>query len=278
MRIAVVAPGTPITPDLAARVTAFAAAAEPDAELVFHPQCFLTHHHFAGPDDVRAAALIEVANDPAVDAVWFARGGYGSGRIVDRVVAALAPAAAGKTWLGYSDTGYLLAALDNHGIGTVAHGPMVRDFDRDGGDAAVARALAWLVRRDVAMVEPLAARHPCAAFNLTVLGRLLGTPLAPRLAGRVLLIEDVSEHVYAIDRALHQLCAADAVRGVAAIAAGRFSDIRINDPDFGAAPAELVRFWCERYDIPFAGAADIGHDAGNRIVPFARAAGDVMTA
>ena len=54
-----------------------------DCELAVHPQCFLAEGHFAGPDEARLAALREVMADPSVDAVWFARGGYGSNRIAE---------------------------------------------------------------------------------------------------------------------------------------------------------------------------------------------------
>src|SRR4051812_11103381 len=118
MRIAVVAPSTPIAPETAARVTALAAEAAPEAELVFHPQCFLRHNHFAGSDAERAGAFVETANDPAFDALWFARGGYGSCRIAEGVLERLGPAAGNKAYLGYSDAGFVLAGLYRNGIGT----------------------------------------------------------------------------------------------------------------------------------------------------------------
>ncbi|HEX8578977.1 MAG TPA: LD-carboxypeptidase, partial [Allosphingosinicella sp.] len=74
MRIAVVAPSTPLDPQLAEGVRAIAAEAFGQVELAFSPQCFLAHNHFAGPDAARAQAFLEVANDPEVDALWFARG------------------------------------------------------------------------------------------------------------------------------------------------------------------------------------------------------------
>ena len=57
-------------------------------EIVFHPQCFASHGHFAGDDDTRARAFLDVANDESYDAVWFARGGYGSCRVVEAVIGA----------------------------------------------------------------------------------------------------------------------------------------------------------------------------------------------
>ena len=61
-----------------------------DCEVAIHPQCFLTDGHFAGPDEARLSALREVMADPSVDAVWFARGGYGSNRIAEAVARRLA--------------------------------------------------------------------------------------------------------------------------------------------------------------------------------------------
>jgi muramoyltetrapeptide carboxypeptidase len=268
MRIAVVAPSTPITPEEAERVDSLALRVAPEADLVFHPQCFLRHNHFAGTDRQRADAFLEAANDPGVDAVWFARGGYGSCRIAEEVLAGLGAAARDKAWLGYSDAGYLLAGLYRAGIGNVAHGPMPRDIVRDGGEAAVERALAWLVRRDPATLEPSLGTGPTAAFNITVFAHMIGTPLQPDLAGHELLLEDVAEHLYRTDRAMFHISSNENVRRVAGIRLGRCSEVPPNDPDFGETEEEIVRFWCERAGIPFLGRADIGHDAANRIVPF----------
>ena len=268
MRIGVVAPSTPITRDVADRVLAIAAEAFPEAELLFHPQCFLAHRHFAGEDHERAAAFAEVANDPAIDAIWFARGGYGSCRIAEEVIARLAPAAGDKTYLGYSDAGFVLAGLHRQGFPHVAHGPMANDLRRAGGDAAVRRALAWLVRRDPDALEPGCDAVPSVAFNITVFSQLLGTPLQPELAGQTLLLEDVSEYMYSIDRSMFHITSNAGVRQAAGIRLGRVSEVPVNDPDFVADEEEVVRYWCERAGIAFLGRADIGHDGANKVVPF----------
>jgi muramoyltetrapeptide carboxypeptidase len=270
MRIAIVAPSTPILPETADRVTALAAEAAPDAELYFHPQCFMTHRHFAGEDRVRLEALVEVANDPAYEAIWFARGGYGSCRIAEAAIERLGPSARGKAWLGYSDAGFLLAGLYRAGFPDLAHGPMPNDLRREGGEAAVRRGLAWLTERSAEALEPGLGAEPAAAFNLTVLGHLLGTPLEPDLTGHVLLLEDVSEYMYRTDRTMFHVTGCDAVRKVAGIRLGRCSDVPVNDPDFGETEEEVFRFWCGRAGIPYLGRADIGHDAANKVVPFGR--------
>lgn len=266
MRIAVVAPSCPLKREAAERVSAIVAA-RGDCELVIHDQCFLTDGHFGGPDDARLAALREVMADPSFDAVWFARGGYGSNRIAEAALAELPPAARRKRYMGYSDAGFLHAGFHKAGL-DVVWGPMPQDVLRVGGDAAVNRALDWLVRRDPAALEP-ALEAPAMAFNLTVLSNLLGTPLEPDFTGADLLIEEVSEQLYRIDRTMFHVTASANVRRVARIRLGRVSDILENDPDFGRDETAIVEEWCARSGIPFGGRADIGHDAQNRVVPFA---------
>jgi len=249
----------------AARVTALAEAEFPEVTLHFHEQCFEAEGHFAGSDAVRLAAFLECANDPAFDAVWFARGGYGACRIAEDAVAKLDHAAQDKAWLGYSDAGYLLGALYRARIGQPVHAPMPNDIRREGGEAAVRRTLAYLAGSPAGL-EPTLDRHPTVAFNLITLAMLCGTRLMPGLANHVVMIEEVSEHLYAIDRLFFHLTAH--LGGVAGLRLGRVSDVPENDRPFGTDAEAIARDWCARHAIPFLGVADIGHDTANKIVPF----------
>ena len=141
-RIGVVAPASRMSPEVAERVPTLAKSLYPDRtpEIVFHPQCFASHGHFAGDDESRGEAFLDIANDESYDAVWFARGGYGSCRVVDAVMRRLMEPSRRKTYVGYSDAGVLLAALYRAGFETVAHGPVAQDILRDGGEEAVGRA------------------------------------------------------------------------------------------------------------------------------------------
>jgi muramoyltetrapeptide carboxypeptidase len=269
--IAVVAPSSRLAPEVIPLVEANAAALYPAgaATLFFHPQCLASLRHFAGDDATRAAAFVEVANDPGFDAVWLARGGYGAGRLCELVLPQLTEAARAKAYLGYSDGAALLGALYREGFAHVAHGPMPQDVMRAGGEAAIARALAWLVSRDPGALEPsLAPGRKAAAYNMAILSSVIGTPFEPELADHVLMLEEVSEHMYRIDRHFFHLTSNPRLRRVAGIRLGRCSDIPPNDPDFGQTEEEVARFWCERSGVPYLGRADIGHDAANKVVPF----------
>jgi muramoyltetrapeptide carboxypeptidase len=265
MRIAVVAPSCTLKREAAEAVQAIVDE-RGDCELLIHPQCFLSDGHFAGPDEARLAALREVMARDDVDAVWFARGGYGSNRIAEAALADLPEAARSKLYIGYSDAGFLLAGLHKAGIEAV-WGPMPQDVLREGGDTAVHRALNWIVGRDSAALEPQ-LQPPAMAFNLTVLSNVLGTPLEPDFTGVDLLVEEVGEQLYRIDRTMFHVTASPNVRRAARLRLGRVSDILANDPEFSAGDAVIFEDWCRRSGIAFGGRADIGHDAQNRVVPF----------
>ncbi len=273
-RIAICAPSTPLKRESIEQVSRLAAEEFPDVKLVWHPQCTESEGHFAGSDERRAAALLECANDPSVDAVWFARGGYGACRIADQVISQLEHPATEKTYLGYSDAGYLLGGLYRARIGRPVHGPMPVDITREGGEDAVRRALSFL-SGGAEGLEPSLDDHPAVAFNLITLAMLCGTPLMPGLARHVVMIEEVSEHLYAVDRLLFHITAH--LGSIAGLRLGRISDVPENDRPFGATVEEIVNYWCDRHAIPYLGRADIGHDTANRIVPFGLASSKTGT-
>lgn len=262
LRIAVVAPSNTLPREVAARVEAFAQDRYDKAiEIVFHAQCFASAGHFAGHDAERTDALVEVANDPAIHAVWLGRGGYGANRIAQGAVARMGDAARDKPFLGYSDGGFLLAGLLTAGIGLPVHAPMPSDIQRPGGEAAIARTLDWLL-------DPVPAARAQVAFNLVVLSSLLGTPLEPELAGRVLMIEEIDEPLYRIDRDLFHVTSSANVRRCAGLMLGRCAT-RDNKPVWDGDEEQVARYWCDRSGIAYLGRANIGHDADNMVVPFA---------
>ncbi len=270
MKIGIVNASSRLDPARAEAVQTWFATHIPDGSVaaVFHPASFGKHGHFGGDDASRASAFVEFANDPRLDAVWFARGGYGACRIAEAVLPRLTAVARKKRYLGFSDAGSLLAGLYRAGFPHVAHGPMASDSVRR--DETAWRAVNWLVRGDPGSLEPSLATdpRPAAAFNLSILDALVGTYLEPDLSGHVLMLEDVSEPLYRIDRMMFHLTAQPSIRRVAGIRMGRVSAIVENDPEFGMTAEEIARYWCQRSGIPYLGAADIGHDGGNKVVPF----------
>jgi muramoyltetrapeptide carboxypeptidase len=273
--IAICAPATPITRDHAAALEALVAAEFPAHRVTFHEQCFARAGHFAGDDLTRLTGLLDCANDPAFDAVWFAKGGYGSNRIAEAAIARMNSAARAKTYVGFSDCGYLLAALYRHGIGQSVHGSMPVSAMSETGREAVRRVLNWF-QGDTSGLEPsLDGATPAAAFNLITLAMLSGTPLMPDLSGHVVMVEEVSEHLYAIDRLFFHL--ASVLPGAKGLRLGTVTDIPENYAEFGQTEEDIAQFWCARAGVPYLGRAMIGHTSANRVVPFGLASPPAAT-
>jgi muramoyltetrapeptide carboxypeptidase len=266
-RIAICAPATAITRDHAAALQDLVAAEFPMHSVWFHEQCFASQGHFAGPDQQRLDALVECANNPDFDAVWFAKGGYGSNRIAQAAIAFMDANARAKTYLGFSDMGYLLAALYRNKIGQSVHAPMPVSARSETGREGVRRTLHWLAGDNRGVEPTLDGKTPAVAFNLITLSMIAGTPLMPDLSGHVVMVEEVAEHWYAIDRLLFHLTNL-LPPDIAGLRMGEASAVPENDREFGLTLEEMLNFWCARAGIRYLGRAQIGHYAGNRVVPF----------
>lgn len=266
IRIAICAPSATFPRELVAPVREVASCFA-GVELHFHEQCFYEAGHFAGTDEQRLEALLDCANDPTIDAVWFARGGYGSNRICEAALTYLSRDAGRKVFLGSSDGGYLLGTLYKAGIGRPVHAPMPLDVKRANGVEAVERVLAWM-KGDAETLEPTLDHRPTVAFNLTTLAMLAGTRLMPDLRGHVVMVEEVSEYLYSVDRLFFHLVEVLKGMDIAGLRLGRVSDVPENDRAFGSDAEAIARDWCARAGIQYLGRADIGHDHANRIVPF----------
>lgn len=273
--IAICAPATPITREHQTALEELVAAEYPGHRVTFHEQCFARAGHFAGDDLARLTALLECANDPAFDVVWFAKGGYGSNRIAEAATRQMNRAARAKTYVGFSDCGYLLAALYRDRIGQSVHGHMPVSARSEGGREGIRRVLNWL-QGDTSGVEPsLDGTRPAVAFNLITLAMLAGTPIMPDLTGHVVMVEEVSEHLYSIDRLFFHL--AGTLPRIAGLRLGTVTDIPENYVDFGQTEEEIAQYWCARAGIPYLGRALIGHTSANRVVPFGLASPPART-
>jgi muramoyltetrapeptide carboxypeptidase len=184
-----------------------------------------SHGYLAGNDAARLADLTAMVADPDVRAVWCARGGYGSQRIVPSLdLGALRDDP--KPLIGYSDVTALHAALAGAGLGTF-HGPMVAtDLARGMSPSSVTSLRAMLM--DAACLDapvpvpirPGRARGRLVGGCLSVLVSLLGTRWTLDTAGAILFLEDVNEWPYRIDRLLLQLRQAGALERVAGVVFG----------------------------------------------------------
>lgn len=229
--------------------------------------------YLAGTDGARLADLNDALVDDAIDAVWCIRGGYGVMRILETIdYAALRRRP--KPVIGYSDITALHAAIATRCDVVTFHGPTARaklsEFSREslrralaGGDPAGraigARALA-----------PGRARGRLVGGNLAILCALAGTAYAPDYRDAIVVMEDVNEAVYRIDRMLTQLRLSGALGACAGIVFGQFTDIPRDAPEeaFGARPLDDVLGEVARaLDVPCIAGAPLGHVADQWTLP-----------
>ena len=228
--------------------------------------------YLAGRDHERAADLQLPAGESIPPALWACvRGGWGSARLLE------APLAQPPGWLlGFSDVTSLLLDRVVRGQGGGIHGPML---------TTLAAEPAWSRDRLRALLfgEPLPPLHgegwcggvaegPLLAANLTVATHLLGTPHLPALDGAILVLEDVGEAPYRLERLLTHWRLSGAFRRLAGLAFGSF--LNCDDPDRREEPAshrfELNQVLRERsadLGLPVLAGLPVGHAPGNAALP-----------
>lgn len=228
----------------------------------------------AGSDQTRAAELAAFFADPEVRAIFAARGGYGSGRLLpllDFNRLALTP----KIFLGFSDETFLLNALVDHARMTAFHGPMVAmDFARGVSAPAVQHLFALLsgTPETLALEAPTVLRAGDATGELiggclSVVVAMLGTPWEPQFDGRILFLEDTGEKAYRVDRMLTQLGQAGILERAAGVVFGA-----IHPVDGSVRESDLIsKFIAEfsaRARCPVLAGIEAGHGSANYALPF----------
>ncbi|HXV74938.1 MAG TPA: LD-carboxypeptidase [Candidatus Polarisedimenticolaceae bacterium] len=181
--------------------------------------------YLAGSDRGRGDDLAAMLRNTEPSAIWFARGGYGTARLLDRV-----PWAAlrrdPKLLIGYSDLTALFNAVVSRTASVCLYGPVVAELgDRASWHApsldALSRGRPYRLRlRAGQVLAPGRAAGTLVGGNLTVLTHLLGTRYAPDFRGRVLFLEETGEETYRVDRMLTHLRQSGALDRVAAVLVG----------------------------------------------------------
>jgi len=227
--------------------------------------------YLAGSDAHRVADFNRFAADDSIDGIWCIRGGYGSMRLLDQLDYD-AWRRRPKTLIGYSDITALHAAIGARAGVVTFHGPTARghltDFSEtslrsavvSGGQPCGAAASATVLRGG-------RARGRLVGGNLALVASLFGTPFAPDLDGAILVLEDVNEAVYRIDRMLTQLRLAGALDRLAGIAFGHFTDIPAEPANEQRSLSNVLREVARRCDVPCVANIPFGHIADQWTVP-----------
>ncbi|RYY85743.1 MAG: LD-carboxypeptidase [Chitinophagaceae bacterium] len=214
-------------------------------------------NYFSDADEERRIDMQRLLDDPEVDAILCARGGYGVSRIIDRLDFS-AFRRKPKWIIGFSDITVLHSHIwMEYGIVTL-HAPMAAAFNPDGpGYATIASLKAALEGEQGSYtVTP----HPfnrlghvkgkLVGGNLALLSHCIGTPSELKTKKSILFLEDVGEYLYSIDRMLVQLKRSGKLSRLAGLVVGGFTGMKDTERPFGRDAYEIIRDAVSEYDYP----------------------------
>ena len=230
------------------------------------PHLYASHHQFAGTEEQRANDFMEMIEDKSVKAIFCARGGYGSIRLLDHMNFRKLQQTP-KWVVGYSDITVFHGLLNGwYGIESI-HGPMPFNFPSDGtGNESLECLLNVLMGENPKYhVEPnqynkhgKAVGHLIGG-NLSILYSLSGTDADISPLGKILFIEDLDEYLYHIDRMLMNLKHCGKLKSIAGLIVGGLTEMKDNHIPFGFTPHEIVANVMKEYDIPICFDFPAGH-------------------
>ena len=270
-RVALVAPAGPVSTE---RITASEARCRAlGLEPVVFPHARARAGYLAGSDTERLGDLQAAFDDPTIGAVWALRGGYGTLRIVD-ALSLDRQREDPIPFIGFSDNTVLHALHDVLGVVSF-HGPHPTPEPPREAEAWLrsvlfrAEAPGPLPRcaGDAAprTLVPGVVEAPLVGGNLTILASMCGAAHELRAKGAILVLEDVGEPAYRVDRLLTQISRSGMLEGAVGLALGRFTGV----PDDEDVPpvAEVLAEVAARIDVPTVADLPVGHVAGNMVLP-----------
>ncbi|MDP4147819.1 MAG: LD-carboxypeptidase [Bacteroidota bacterium] len=227
-------------------------------------------NYFSGTDEERLSDFQKMLDDDDVKAILCARGGYGTGRIIDRIDFTRFVKAP-KWIVGYSDITVLHAHIHRNYKVASLHAPMAGAFQDGGADSEYLGSLRealqggkgrfqcpWhdLNRRGQAIGELVGG-------NLSLLAHLVGSESDIRTKGKILFLEDIGEYLYHIDRMLTQLRRSGKLGKLAGLIVGGFTDMKDTERPFGKSVYEIIRDAVSDYDYPVCFGFPVSHGKEN---------------
>ena len=260
-RVALISPSGPLR-DVTELVRAEGHARVFGWETVVGPHAMARDGYFAGRDALRAADLAAAIADPSIDGIWCLRGGYGATRLLPDVNLD-AIAARPKALIGYSDITALHAAWQRAGVMSF-HGPTARGvltpFSFDSFARAVVRGEDSAGEApDATVVRDGIGTGRLAGGNLALVASLCGTPWAIDFRDAIVVLEDINEATYRVDRMLMQLRLSGTLDGCVGLAFGHFTNCVEHADDGSRALTDIVRACADVFGVPALLGIPVGH-------------------
>lgn len=234
---------------------------------------FDVYHQLAGTDAQRTANVQRYIDHPEVKAIWFARGGYGSARIVDQLD--WRGLIKHPKWLiGFSDLTVIHSHVNRHLDYCTVHAPMALQFHPENAlhhPEDIELTLKLMENLRVSYPLPVhrfnrdgKASGELIGGNLSVICSILGTSSEPDFRGKILFIEDLDEYLYHIDRMMLNLSRNGILAHIKGLIVGSFSDIKDNAIPFGKEAEDIISEYAAPFDYPVYFGFPAGHSIPNR--------------
>lgn len=234
-------------------------------DVVVGKHVFDKHFQYAGTDLQRAADFQEAINDPDTKAIICARGGYGTVRIIEKTD--FSPLLKNNKWIvGFSDITILHTVLNKLGLASI-HGAMPGFFVENKKMTRSFLSLMELISTGKSQFDikahELNRSGSCTGElvggNLSLIYSLQGTPWQLETRGKILIIEDLTEYFYHLDRMMQNLRLAGQLKNLAGLIVGGFTEMKDNDSPFGKSAYEIIMDAVQDYHFPVCFDFPVGH-------------------
>jgi muramoyltetrapeptide carboxypeptidase len=234
-------------------------------EVLIGKHVFDKQFQYAGTDQQRAADFQEAINDPQTKAIFCARGGYGTIRMIEKLD--FSSLLQNPKWLvGFSDVTVLHSIMHKLGVAST-HGVMPAFFIENKKTTRSFLSLMELLTSGKSQIEiaanPMNRAGICSGEmvggNLSLLYSLQGTPWQLDTKGKILLIEDLSEYLYHLDRMMQNLRFSGQLKHLAGLVVGGFTEMKDNESPYGQSAYEIIHEAVQEYHFPVCFDFPVGH-------------------
>ena len=231
---------------------------------------------FAGDDALRTQDFQEMMDNPEIEAIWCARGGYGTVRIIDELD--FSNLIKQPKWIiGYSDVTVLHSHVHQLGVETL-HANMAIDIDmKTAATRDTIREVLFGSDYEIrissvgnGLNRMGTANAPLVGGNLSLLYSLIGSPSEVKTDGKILFIEDLDEMLYHVDRMMQNLKRNGILKNIIGLVVGGMNDMRDNTIPYGKSAVEIVLEAVSEYDYPVCFDFPAGHIQDNRALIMGR--------
>lgn len=273
-KIAIVCPAKKLKKDISPSISVLE---EWGLEVVLGKTVHAAYHQFAGDDQLRTSDFQTALDDPDIKAIIAARGGYGTVRIIDGLDFSIYNQQP-KWIIGFSDITVLLShSLAAHDTQSI-HSQMPGVFDEASPEsletlrkALFGEPFSYSYTSDH-LHRPGAAEGTLIGGNLSMLISIEGSVSQMDYKDKILFLEDVGEHEYAIDRMFRMLKRCGKLAGLKGLVIGAFNGIQPEDIPFGQSPEQIIMEIVKEYDYPVCFGFPVGHIQDNRALVLGKTA------